>query len=182
MVGPPESTSPAERARPWSGEGIAERGDRLCRSAGGLHSCGLSRGATWTRPKKGGGGAECRKRRRRKNPRRRAVGIVDISGPRGLTRGWSVADRSAPAGPRYPSDGGQGGEPAGLSTLSTGATIPTARQRAHRLAPVGPVRPRVTASAPTRGRRVRWSYPCSRSRDSSTAGARCSATNRPPTG
>ena len=34
MVGPPEKTCPAERARPWSGEGFAERGDRLCRSRG----------------------------------------------------------------------------------------------------------------------------------------------------
>ena len=41
--------------------------------------------------------------------RRRTAGAVEFSGPRGPTRGWSAADRSAPAGPRNPSGGGRGG-------------------------------------------------------------------------
>lgn len=91
MVSPPSVSRPAERARLWSGRESVERGDRLCRSRGGLHSCGLREGANWTRLKRGGGGAgSAVGGKKKKSPRRQAVESVKFSGPRSLTRGWSV--------------------------------------------------------------------------------------------
>ena len=40
MVGTPDGNSVAERARPRSGRGAAERGDRLCRKPGARPSWG----------------------------------------------------------------------------------------------------------------------------------------------
>ena len=40
MVGTPDGNAGAERARPRSGRGAVERGDRLCRKPGARHSWG----------------------------------------------------------------------------------------------------------------------------------------------